>query len=154
MSDASTRTGSNSNEISRAMVMLTKARTGKGPTRARTYISDDLIVCLLREGMTQVEKTLVHDDHEGTVGEVRHLLQSSFEDEAIATVERLMKRKVVSFMSTHDLHNDVAAELFVLEPLPSEDAGRLRTDAAPARRRFQEARSHLKGGPDEPPLAT
>jgi uncharacterized protein YbcI len=154
MSDASTPTGAVSNEISRAMVMLTKARTGKGPTRARTYIGDDLVVCLLREGMTQVEKTLVYEDHEGAVGAVRHLLQSSFEDEAVVTVERLMERKVASFMSTHDLHNDVAAELFVLEPLPTEDTGRPGADAAPAPGQRQEARSYMEAGSDGAPVAT
>jgi uncharacterized protein YbcI len=122
MSDASTPTGSRSNEISREMVKLTKARTGKGPTRTRTYISDDLVVCLLRDGMTQVEKTLVSADQDDTIAELRHHLQSSFEAEAVAMVERLMERKVTSFMSAHDLHNDVAAELFVLQPLPVEES--------------------------------
>ena len=112
--------GSVSSEISRVMVVLTKARTGKGPTRARTYINDDLVVCLLRDGMTQVETTLLSRDNESTVGEVRRLVQSSFEEEAVASVERIMERSVISFMSSHDLHNDVAAEVFVLEPAPDE----------------------------------
>jgi uncharacterized protein YbcI len=125
MSDTSTAPRSTAapsvaDDISRAMVMLTKARTGKGPTRARTYISDDLVVCLLRDGMTQVEATLISDDAESTVGEVRRLVQSSFEKEAVASVERLMERSVISFMSSHDLRNDVAAEIFLLEPTPDE----------------------------------
>jgi uncharacterized protein YbcI len=115
-------TGSRSNEITRAMVMLTKAHTGKGPTRARTYISDNLVVCLLRDGMTQVEKTLVSSNQQGTVADLRHRLQRAFQEEAVATVERLMEREVISFMSTHDLHNDVAAEIFLLDSLPTEDA--------------------------------
>ena len=122
MSDTSTAPRSSvTDDISRAMVMLTKARTGKGPTRARTYISDDLVVCLLRDGMTRVETTLL-SDNEGTVGEVRRLVQGSFEKEAVASVERLMERTVISFMSSHDLHHDVAAEIFLLEPRPDEDA--------------------------------
>ena len=36
----------------------------------------------------------------------------------LAMVERVTDRKVFSFLSTDDIENDVAAELFVLEPLP------------------------------------
>jgi uncharacterized protein YbcI len=110
--------GSLSNEISRGQVVLTKARTGKGPTKTRTYINDDLVVCVLRDGMTQAEKTLVAEGNRQTVRQVRSNLQSSFQPEAVAMVERTMERKVISFMSSDDVDNDVAAELFVLEPRP------------------------------------
>ena len=110
--------GSLSNEISRGLVVLTKARTGKGPTKTRTYIKDDLVVCLLRDGLTQTEKTLVADGNQSTVREVRSNLQSSFRDEAVTMVERVTNRKVISFLSTDDIENDVAAEIFILEPLP------------------------------------
>jgi uncharacterized protein YbcI len=110
--------GSLSNEISRGLVVLTKARTGKGPTKTRTYISDDLVVCVLRDGMTQVEKTLSAEGNISTVRELRSHLQSSFRDEAVTMVERTMERKVISFMSSDDVDNDVAAEIFVLEPVP------------------------------------
>ena len=33
-------------------------------------------------------------------------------------VERVTERRVISFLSTDDIENDVAAELFILEPLP------------------------------------
>ena len=118
MTDTEGATGSRSNEISRGLVVLTKARTGKGPTKTRTYINDDLVVCVLRDGMTQAEKTLVADGNGSTVKQVRANLQSSFEHEAVAMVERVMERRVVSFLSSDDIVNDVAAELFVLEPRP------------------------------------
>jgi uncharacterized protein YbcI len=118
MTDTEEATGSRSNEISRGLVVLTKARTGKGPTKTRTYINDDLVVCVLRNGMTQAEKTLVAEGNRQTVRQLRANLQSSFQPEAVEMVERTMERKVVSFMSSDDVDNDVAAELFVLEPLP------------------------------------
>ena len=37
---------------------LLKDYYGKGPTQAKTYYHDDLVVCLLRGGFTRVEKTL------------------------------------------------------------------------------------------------
>jgi uncharacterized protein YbcI len=117
MTEIERLTGSRSDEISRRLVVLTKARTGKGPTRARTYISDDLVVCLLRDGMTQAEMTLVAEDSRKTVAELRTTIQDSFRDEAVAMVERIMDRQVISFQSSHDIDNDVAAEIFLLDPL-------------------------------------
>jgi uncharacterized protein YbcI len=117
MTEIERLTGSRSDEISRRLVVLTKARTGKGPTRARTYITDDLLVCLLRDGMTQAERTLVAEDNRHTVEELRSSIQDSFRDEAIAMVEGIVERKVISFQSSHDIDNDVAAEIFLLEPL-------------------------------------
>jgi uncharacterized protein YbcI len=121
MTETERLTGSRSDEISRRLVVLTKARTGKGPTRARTYISDDLIVCLLRDGMTQAERTLVAEDHGRPVAEMRTSIQESFRDEAVAMVEKIMDRRVLSFQSSHDINNDVAAEIFLLDPLAGGD---------------------------------
>jgi len=121
MTEIEQLTGSRSDEISRRLVVLTKARTGKGPTRARTYIDDDLVVCLLRDGMTQAEKTLVAEDGQQAVAELRSRIRDSFRDEAISMVERVMDRQVISFQSSHDIGNDVAAEIFLLEPLVASD---------------------------------
>ncbi len=39
--------------ISKGMVALLKEFYGRGPTRAKTYYRDDLVVCLLRGGATR-----------------------------------------------------------------------------------------------------
>jgi hypothetical protein len=44
--------------ISREMVRLQAAYYGKGPTRAKTYIVEDLVVVVLEESFTRAEKTL------------------------------------------------------------------------------------------------
>src|SRR5690242_21593397 len=41
--------------ISNMMVRLLREYTGRGPTRARTTIGDDLIVCLLADTLTTSE---------------------------------------------------------------------------------------------------
>ena len=43
--------------ISRRIVQLHKEFYGKGPTKAKTYYSDDLVVVLMRGGYTKVEDT-------------------------------------------------------------------------------------------------
>ena len=45
--------------ISEGMVALLKEYYGRGPTQAKTYYQDDLVVCLLRGGFTRVEQTLL-----------------------------------------------------------------------------------------------
>jgi uncharacterized protein YbcI len=45
--------------ISRRIVQLHKEFYGKGPTRAKTYYHDDVIVVLMRGAFTRVEETLL-----------------------------------------------------------------------------------------------
>ena len=45
--------------ISDGMVKLLKEYYGVGPTQAKTYYHDDLVVCLMRGGFTRVEQTLL-----------------------------------------------------------------------------------------------
>ena len=43
--------------VSEGMVALLKEYYGRGPTQAKTYYYDDLVVCVLRGGFTRVEQT-------------------------------------------------------------------------------------------------
>ena len=45
--------------VSDGMVALLKEFYGRGPTQAKTYYYDDLVVCVLRGGFTRVEQTLL-----------------------------------------------------------------------------------------------
>jgi hypothetical protein len=45
--------------ISDGMVALLKEFYGRGPTRAKSYYQDDLVVCVLRGGFSRVEETLL-----------------------------------------------------------------------------------------------
>jgi uncharacterized protein YbcI len=49
--------------ISEGIVALLKEFYGRGPERAKTYVSGDLVVCLLRGGFTWVEQTLREGGH-------------------------------------------------------------------------------------------
>src|SRR5665811_1880774 len=41
------------------MVALLKEFYGRGPSRAKSYYEDDLVVCVLRGGFSRVEQTLL-----------------------------------------------------------------------------------------------
>ena len=113
-----------SREISRAMVGFFKEYVGRGPTVAKTYIHDDLVVCLLHDTMTRAEKTLAN---EGKTDDVRHLrrtFQSLFRKQASREIERVLGRRVVACLSDHAVDPDWAVEAFVLEPASVTDAPR------------------------------
>jgi uncharacterized protein YbcI len=110
-----------SRDVSRAMVALFKQYVGRGPTHARTHVLDDLIVVAMRDTMTSSEKTLADEGEEDLVRGIRRVFQGKFGGEAKAEVERLTGRRVVAFLSDHEVEQDVMIEAFILaedEPGP------------------------------------
>jgi uncharacterized protein YbcI len=108
--------------ISTAMVQLLHRETGRGPTRARTTIGEDLVVCVMSATLTKGEQRLADSDHGALVLRVRQAHQDNMKVNAIAMVEGLTGRTVTAFMSCNHLDPDLAAEVFVLQPhSPRED---------------------------------
>ena len=106
--------------ISDSLALVWRERTGRKPPGARTYISGDAVVCLIRGGMSPYEKRLI-DEENPAVWTMREHMRIAVEADEVAEVERLTGRRVVSFLSDHDTGSDLAAELFVLEPLSGRD---------------------------------
>lgn len=102
--------------ISNALVKLIREYTGRGPTRARTTISDDLIVCVLADTLTKSERKLVENREFKSVLDQRSLFQRLMREEAVATIESISGRTVIAFMSNNHIDPDLAVETFVLEP--------------------------------------
>ncbi len=98
------------------MVTLFKEATGRGPTRARTYVEEDLVVTVLYDTMTTAERTLKDENKEDAVRSLRRIFQGTFRDDAIEIVERLTGRRVLAFLSDHAVDPDYAIEAFVLNP--------------------------------------
>jgi uncharacterized protein YbcI len=116
-------TGPRSAAISNAMVQLLHEYTGRGPTRARTTISEDLVVCLLADTLTKSERRLVDGGEEALVLEERSTFQRLMREEAIGAVERVSGRTVMAFMSNNHIDPDLAVETFVLAPQADEETG-------------------------------
>jgi uncharacterized protein YbcI len=107
--------GEQSAAIANLVVKLTSEYTGRGPTKARTHISDDLITVILRDTLTKGERTLVREGKEETVRRTRFAFQQTMREELVAGIEAISGRKVLAFMSANHLDPDVAAEIFVLD---------------------------------------
>jgi uncharacterized protein YbcI len=117
-----TPTGSVAAAISNATVKLMHEYTGRGPTKARTYIDEDLICVVLQDTLTMGERSLVRDGEASLVLATRKAFQRSMEAELVAAVEQLSGRRVIAFMSENHIDPDMAIEAFVLEPAPTARA--------------------------------
>ena len=102
--------------ISEGIVALHKDFYGSGPTQARTYLVDDLVVCLLRGGFTRVEQTLLDAGRGHAVVAQRTEFQEVMRERFVAVVEHATGRRVVAFMAGGQQEPDMLCEVFVLAP--------------------------------------
>jgi uncharacterized protein YbcI len=103
-------------ELSNAMVALHREHFGRGSGAAKSFLFDDMALCILSDIYTPVEKTLVRAGKIQHVRETRLLHQLALEAEYKEPVERLTGRKVRAFISSVHFDPDLAIELFLLEP--------------------------------------
>ena len=102
--------------VSDGLVGLLKEYYGKGPTQAKTYYQDDIVVCLLRGGFTAVEQTLLEGGRGAAVIDQRMAFQDVMRQRFEAVVEHATGRRVIGFMSGNQQHPDMICEVFVLAP--------------------------------------
>ena len=116
-------TGTKASAISNATVRLLSEYTGRGPTKARTYISEDLITVVLQDTLTRGERSLVSNGESELVLASRKAYQRTMGASLVASVEEITGRKVIAFLSDNHISPDYAVETFVLEPLAHEAGG-------------------------------
>jgi uncharacterized protein YbcI len=106
--------------LSNAMVGLKKEYYGKGPVKARTYINDQYVFCVMEGGLTRNERTLVERGHESTVRDYRLTFQEAIGDTITQAVERITGRKVIGYHSQITFDPDTIFEIFVLDRPPDD----------------------------------
>jgi uncharacterized protein YbcI len=102
-------------EITSSIVSLYREHFGRGPTAAKTYALDDVIVCVLRNGLTVIEKTLFNGGKADTVRTMRAAFQDAVADRFTGSIEELTGQKVTAFMSQAHVDPDLAIEVFFLD---------------------------------------
>jgi uncharacterized protein YbcI len=90
--------------------------TGRGATRSRAFIDQDLVVCLFEDGATRPERNLVAAGRSELVRLQRDALQRAMGPQLIAAVERLTGRSVRTLLSGTDEDGGSSIDAFVLEP--------------------------------------
>jgi uncharacterized protein YbcI len=105
--------------ISNAIVGLLREHYGRGPTKAKTYVLDDLLVCVMRNGFTAIEQTMMEGGRKERVVELRQDFQALMESSYKEHVERLTGAKVIAFLSQAHVEPDLTIEMFLMDrPIP------------------------------------
>ena len=121
-SDQSARPQSVRAEVSNAMVGLKKDFYGKGPTKAKTFLNDNYVFCVMEGGLTRNEQTLIERGHEDLVRTYRLRFQEAMEGPTVEAIQRITGRSVIGYHSQIVFNPDRAFEIFVLDG-PVEESG-------------------------------
>jgi uncharacterized protein YbcI len=79
VTDAQPGLGAELAEVTKGMVSLHRRFYGKGPTKAKTHVVNDTVICLLEGGFTTVERTLIDEKDTDAVLQVRRSFQGAME---------------------------------------------------------------------------
>jgi uncharacterized protein YbcI len=109
--------------IASMVVQVLRQYTGRGPTRSRTYLNDELISVVLQGTLTQAERALVADGKSDLVLSNRRAFQNIMRADLIAGIEELTGRTVIAFLSDNSIDPDVKVKSFLLAPQEEPDGG-------------------------------
>lgn len=103
-------------EVSNAIVGIFRECYGRGPTKAKTYMFDDYVICVLEDLLTTVESTLVKNGEQDLVRRVRLTFQEQVADRFTGAVEEILGREVLTYHSQVTFEPPMGFEVFVLKP--------------------------------------
>ncbi|MBD0281561.1 MAG: DUF2294 domain-containing protein [Thermoleophilaceae bacterium] len=101
--------------VSNAIVRILSECYGRGPTKAKTYVFDNYVVCVLEDFLTTVERTLVEYGREELVRTVRLTFQEAVADRFTSAVAEIMGREIVAYHSQVTFDPPMGFEIFVLK---------------------------------------
>lgn len=102
--------------ISSSLASVWKNYAGERPTDVDTVIRGTRVACVLKDAVRGFDEGMAAPDDEDP--EARRLTAATFRDDAINAVTRATRRKVMAFVSRHDVKTDVATEVFILDLPP------------------------------------
>jgi uncharacterized protein YbcI len=126
-------TGAIASQISRDIVRLHANLYGRGPTKAKTHLTEEYAMCILEEVFTPAEKTLIRAGNSEQVKATRDAFQDAVEPEFREAVESATGWKVRAFVSVVNVNIDAAFEIFLFEarePPVSLDGNRASFDGS------------------------
>ena len=106
-------------EITNRIVAFMREHYGRGPIKAKTYVLDNLIVCVLGNGLTAIERTMIEGGEPDRVLEIRRDFQRLMKTRYTEMIEQLTGRKVLAFLSQAHVEPDLTVEMFLMDgPVP------------------------------------
>lgn len=126
------RGGSLLSRISTQMVRAMKQYYGKGPIHAKSYMVDDLLFIVMRNGMTQAEQTMLDSGKSDTVRQFRQEFENEMGDRLTCMIEQLTGRRVINYQSQVLFEPNMSIEIFVFDdhagPQEREETARAISD--------------------------
>lgn len=105
-------------DITRGVVKRYNDATGRGPTKARAYLSEEVITVVLRDSLTRLEQTLISHGQDEVVLATRSALHTLLTDDLIGLVTDITGTPVSSIHFDHRIDADVAVVTFLLADPP------------------------------------
>ncbi len=102
-------------EISNRIVAFMREHYGRGPIKAKTSVLDNLIVCVLSDGVTAIERTMMEGGEPDRVLEMRRDFQRMMKERYTEMIETLTDRKVLAFLSQAHVEPDLTIEVFLMD---------------------------------------
>jgi uncharacterized protein YbcI len=101
--------------LSSSMGAMQKAAFGKGPVSTKSYMFDDMLLIVMREGLTQAEQTMLEFGRQDLVREFRQQFENEMTRRIVDMIEELTERKVLTYQSQVMFDPHVVVEMFVFE---------------------------------------
>jgi uncharacterized protein YbcI len=101
--------------ISDAFVTMQKEYWGQGPVQAKSYMMDDLLLIVMRGGMTRAERTMLDFGQHDLVRGFRQTFENEMTKKLTGMIEQLTGRRVLTYQSQILFDPDIVAELFVFD---------------------------------------
>jgi uncharacterized protein YbcI len=106
-------------EITNRIVSAMRENYGRGPIKAKTYVLDNLIVCVLSDGFTAIERTMMEGGEPERVLEMRRDFQRMMKERYSNMIQELTGQQVLAFLSQAHVEPDLTIEMFLLAgPVP------------------------------------
>jgi uncharacterized protein YbcI len=103
-------------EITNRIVSLMHEHYGRGPIKAKAYVLDNLIVCVLTDsGFIAIERTMIGGGEPDLVLGMRRDFQRMMKIRYSKMVEELTGRRVLAFLSQAHVEPDVTVEMFLMD---------------------------------------
>jgi uncharacterized protein YbcI len=103
-------------EITNRIVSLMREHYGRGPIKAKTYVLDNLIVCVLIDsGFIAIERTMMGGGEPDLVLDMRRDFQRMMKVRYSEMIEELTGRKVLAFLSQAHVEPDLTVEMFLMD---------------------------------------
>lgn len=108
--------------ISNEVVKTFKEYYGKGPTSAKSYMLDDMLIVVMRGGLNPAEKFLLEQGEVDVVRQYRQTFENRMEAILTDKIEELTDRKVIAFNSQMLFEPAMSVEIFVFDDRGTEES--------------------------------